>query len=229
MKKHKIIGLILFVFFATVFTTYAYEAFQGPTELIQYDPAKAYKGYTLFSPFRGKNTYLMDMYGNVVHMWPYPEDWTGSSMDGRGGSPEAVEKHARLLEDGTLLRGAVNSAAGERGATYILYDWDGNILWQYTDPRKDHMAHHDFRMIWNPKLKERTLMFVSSRNISHEEAISRGCDPQLSNNYNSAPDGIVEVDMDANVIWEWNITDHLIQDVNPNAANYALRCEIEPI
>ena len=34
----------------------AYEAFQGPTELIQYDPAKAYTGYTLFSPFRGQNT-----------------------------------------------------------------------------------------------------------------------------------------------------------------------------
>ena len=220
MKKQKIIGLILLVFFTTVLTAYAYEAFQGPTELIQYDPAKAYNGYTLFSPFRGKNTYLIDMYGNVVHMWPYQENWTGSTMNARGGSQEAVEKHARLLEDGMLLRGAVNRAAGDSGATYILYDWDGNIIWQYKDPRKDHMAHHDFRMIWNAKLQERTLMFVSSRNISHEEAVRRGCDPRLKSNYASGPDGIVEVDMDGNIIWEWNISDHLIQDISPDGANY---------
>ena len=191
----------------------SYEAFQGPTELIQYDYAKAYNGYTLFSPFMGSNTYLIDMYGNVIHMWPYPEGWATPGM-------EAIEKHARLLEDGTLLRGHVNRAAGEHGATYTLCDWDGNIIWQYKDPRTDHSAHHDFRMIWNKKLQQRTLMYVSSKNLSHEAALKLGCDPKLNNNYNTKPDGLVEVDMDGNIIWEWNISDHLIQDVNPNAANY---------
>lgn len=88
----------------------AYEAFQGPTELIQYDPARAYTGYTLFSPFRGENSYLIDMYGNVVHYWPYPE---GSSVPGS----EAIEKHARLLEDGTLLRGFIDRANRENYAS----------------------------------------------------------------------------------------------------------------
>ena len=77
-------------------TVSAYEAFQGPTELIQHDPAPASPGYTLFSPFRGQNTYLIDMSGNVVHHWPYAEGW---SIEGS----EAVEKHARLLRDGTLF------------------------------------------------------------------------------------------------------------------------------
>lgn len=213
MLKSRYVLVLLFLLIATVLTSYAYEAFQGPTELIQYNPAKAFNGYTLFSPFRGSNTYLIDMYGNVVHMWPYPEGWSAAGA-------ESVEKHARLLEDGTLLRGAINRAAGDEGATYTLYDWDGNILWQYKDPRGDHTAHHDFRMIWNPKLKARTLMYVSSRDLSHEEAVALGCDPDLRGNYTSAPDGIVEVDMDGNVIWEWNISDHLIQNVNPDAANY---------
>ena len=44
----------------------AYEVSQGPTELIQYDPARAYDGYTLFSPMLGRNTYLIDMQGQVV-------------------------------------------------------------------------------------------------------------------------------------------------------------------
>ena len=98
MFRFKLIFLLsAFILAVTMTPVQAYEAFQGPSEVIQYDPDKAFNGYTLFSPFRGKNTYLIDMEGNVVHMWPYPE-WaiTGD---------EAVEKHARLLEDGTLVRG----------------------------------------------------------------------------------------------------------------------------
>ena len=68
---HKNIFLSLFLVVCSVFTVYAYEAFQGPTELIQHNPSKAYQGYTIFSPFRGKNTYLIDMHGQVVHSWPY--------------------------------------------------------------------------------------------------------------------------------------------------------------
>ncbi len=214
MIEITLIALAFIIFLSrTLISHQAYEAFQGPTELIQYDPLKAYNGYTLFSPFRSRHTYLIDMEGNVAHMWAYPEGW---------GTPggEAVEKHARLLEDGTLLRGTVNRAAGEKGATYQRLDWDGKVLWQYKDPRENYRAHHDFRMIWNPKLKAKTLMFVSSREISHEVAIALGCDPALSGDYNTEPDGIVEVDMDGNVVWEWNITDHLIQDLNPDGANY---------
>ena len=76
----------------------AYAVFQVPTELIQYDPAKASPGYTMFSPFRGRNTYLIDMHGNVVHYWPYPEGWSTPGA-------EAVEKHARLLGERHVASG----------------------------------------------------------------------------------------------------------------------------
>ncbi|MFC1891985.1 aryl-sulfate sulfotransferase [Thermodesulfobacteriota bacterium] len=208
-----IFGMMAVFLVFHLISSFAYEAFQGPSELIQYDPSKAFKGYTLFSPFRSNHTYLIDMEGNVVHMWAYPEGW---------GTPgeEAIEKHARLLEDGTLIRGAVNRTAGNRGATYQILDWDGNVKWEYTDNRKDRMAHHDFRLTWNPKLQAKTLMFVSGKDISHEEAVAMGCDPNLKDDYTTHPDGIVEVDMDGNIIWEWNITDHLIQDINPDLPNY---------
>ena len=198
----------------------AYEAFQGPTELIQYDPARAYTGYTLFSPFRGENSYLIDMYGNVVHYWPYPE---GSSVPGS----EAIEKHARLLEDGTLLRGFIDRAnrAGMGGAVYQLADWDGEVLWQHDEERPGYTPHHDFRMIWNPKLEARTLMYVASKEMTHEEVIALGADPSKRENYASRPDGIVEVDMDGNVIWEWNISDHLVQNYSSEHPNYGVVSE----
>jgi len=200
--------------------TMAYEVFQGPTELIQYDPAKAYKGYTLFSPFRGKNSYLIDMYGNVVHLWPYPEGW-------RTPGTEAIEKHARLLEDGTLLRGVIDSANRGRmsGAIYQLVEWDGEVSWQHDEERPGYTPHHDFRMIWNPKLEARTLMYVVSKEMSHDDVIALGADPAKHENYDSRPDGIVEVDMDGNVIWEWNISDHLVQDYSPEYPNYGVVSE----
>jgi hypothetical protein len=72
------------------------------------------------------------MQGNVVHMWPYPEDF---------GTPdsEAIEKHARLLEDGNLLRGVIDRAGkGDRsGAIYQLVNWDGEVVWEYINPVGD--------------------------------------------------------------------------------------------
>ena len=196
---------------------HAYEAFQGPTELIQYDPAKASPGYTLFSPFRGQNTYLIDMSGNVVHYWPYPKGW---SMEGS----EAVEKHARLLRDGTLLRGTIDRVGkgGRSGAIYQIMDWDSQVIWEHDEERPGYTPHHEFRMIWNPKLEERTLLYVSSKDMTHEEAIALGVDPALRDDYSSRPDGVVEVDMDGNVIWEWNIADHVVQDVVESLPTYGV-------
>ena len=195
----------------------AYEVFQGPTELIQYDPAKAFNGYTLFSPFRGKNTYLIDMEGRVVHMWPYPEGFSVPDS-------EAIEKHARLLEDGNLLRGTVDKAGkgNQSGAIYQLINWEGEVIWQHDEEREGYTPHHDFRMIWNPKLEQKTLMYVSTRAITHENAIALGVDPDLYDDYTSRPDGLVEVDMDGNVIWEWNVSDHIVQDINPDLPTYGV-------
>ena len=105
MKTIKKFFVVLGIFLCIGIAVSAYEVSQGPTELIQHDPLKAYEGYTLFSPMRGRNTYLIDMHGQVVNMWPYPESWV---------RPDARE-HARPLEVGNLLR-AYGSPNGETPA-----------------------------------------------------------------------------------------------------------------
>ena len=47
---------------------HAFEALQGPTELLYWDAANSYTGYTWFG-VRG-TTYLLDMEGRVAHTWP---------------------------------------------------------------------------------------------------------------------------------------------------------------
>ena len=61
--------------------------------------------------------------------------------------------------------------------------------------------------------------------MSHDDVIALGADPAKHENYDSRPDGIVEVDMDGNVIWEWNISDHLVQDYSPEYPNYGVVSE----
>ena len=195
-------------------TTLAYEVSQGPTELIQYDPARAYEGYTLFTPMLGRNAYLIDMRGQVVNMWPTPESWWEAE----------IRESARLLEDGTLLR-AKTVGDGSTPGTYQLVDWDGEVIWEFENMREGYSGHHDFRMIWNPKLEERTLMYTNTREMTHEEVIALGVDPALRESYASRPDGLIEIDMDGNIIWEWNVSDHLVQDINPDLSTYGVISE----
>ena len=44
---------------------------QRPTGLTKYQPASAYRGYTLFSANGGDDAYLIDMEGNFVHRWHF--------------------------------------------------------------------------------------------------------------------------------------------------------------
>ena len=80
----------------------AYEAITGPLGLLAYDKAKAYDGYTLFTPHTkvsswivdkiqdpgSRKTYLIDMEGNIVHTWKH----------------DRPAFYAELLPNGNLLR-----------------------------------------------------------------------------------------------------------------------------
>ena len=203
MLKKVLITLALIILTTTAGSSvYAYQSHFGPTELTYYDKTKAFNGYTLFSPFQARNTFLIDMEGNLIHSW-----------ERRG-----VEKYAYFLENGNMIWGL--STGRGQPARYQEVDWDGNVIWELQDTREGYTAHHDFQKIWNKELKAYTLLMVSSREITHEQGIAAGCDPKLRENYRSVPDGVVEMDMKGNVVWEWNIFDHLIQDVDPTKENY---------
>jgi hypothetical protein len=184
---------------------YPAQSHYGRTELTYYDKEKAFNGYTLFSPFRAPYTFLMDMDGKIVHSWKRPDGYS-------------IEKHAVLLENGNIVWAL--GTGRDQPAKYQEVDWEGNLVWELQDSREGYIAHHDFLKIWNKKLNAPTLLIVSSRAITHEQAIAAGCDPTGRDDYTSVPDGVVELDLEGNIVWEWNIFDHLIQDIDPTKANY---------
>lgn len=205
MRKTLAVMAIIVLIAVTGSSAWAYQSHFGPTELTYYDQTKSYNGYTLFTPFANNITYLIDMQGNLINYWPCPDGWS-------------IEKYTYFLDNGNLLR-RIKTSTSQR---LQEMDWDGNLIYDIVDTRPEYTHHHDFVKIWNKKLQAYTFLSVATKKITHAQAIARGADPKKRADYTSTPDGIIEFDLKGNVIWEWNIFDHLVQDIDPTKANYGV-------
>jgi hypothetical protein len=188
--------LLLAIFLAA--PALAYEALQGPTELLYWDKTQTADGYTFFG-VRG-TTYLVDMEGRVVHSWP------------AGTNPH-------LLDDGSILDASKDDPSGFGG--FVQVSWSGSTVWSYTEARTNYVPHHDFVRIFNPKLGTNTTLYIANKTVSSNQCIAAGCDPANARSYTNAQmDAIVEVDMAGNIVWEWWFYDHLVQSFDPSKSNY---------
>jgi hypothetical protein len=189
-------GLLLVLLLAS--PALAYEALQGPTELLYWDKTNTFNGYTWFG-VRG-TTYLIDMEGRVVHTWP-------------------VGTNPHLMTNGNVLDASKDDPSGFGGLTEV--SWSGSNVWSYTETRTNYVPHHDFLRIFNPKLNAFTTLYIANKTVSSNQCIAAGCNPAFGRNYTNAQmDAVVEVDTSGNIIWEWWFFDHVIQDFDATKSNY---------
>ena len=175
----------------------AREARQGPTELLYWDAARAYPGYTFFGATG--TSYLVDMQGRLVHTWP-------------------IGTNPHLLGNGHILDASKNDPSGFGGFTEV--DWDGNTVWSYTEARSTYHPHHDFTRIQNHDLGASTTLYIANKDLTAAQLIAAGADPVRTPSTGGQMDAIVEVDMSGNIVWEWCFFDHLVQDFDPTKPNY---------
>ncbi|MCR4413077.1 MAG: aryl-sulfate sulfotransferase, partial [Thermoguttaceae bacterium] len=174
------------------------------------DAAKAFEGYTLFAPSTSTTTYLIDNQGRAVHTWQ---------------SNYTPGQSAYLLEDGSLLRtaapqpGLVGNWAPGLGGRIEQYSWDGNLVWSYDLLNTQYASHHDIEPLPNGNILVLVWEYKSA-----SEAIAAGRDPALLSDGKLIPDSVFEIQPSGssggNVVWEWHVWDHLIQDRFPDKANY---------
>lgn len=176
----------------------AQESFFVKTETHYWDNSRTYPGYTLFGT-RGK-TYLIDFEGHVIHTWN-------------------IGTNPRFTEGGTLLDAVGGNPSSQN--VWKELDWNGNVVWQYTESRSSYHGHHDFTKIYNPKLGDSTFLYIANKDLTAQQCLDAGCDP--SHNYTGAQmDAIVEVNKQGTVIWEWCFFDHVVQDINPSKSTYGV-------
>lgn len=169
-------------------------------------------GYTLIAPTSSFTTYLIDIHGRLVHSW--------ENINFPGDSAPY------LLEDGSLLR-SVNSAVDSHfdGASLAggieRLTWDGELIWDFSYYGSNFCSHHDIELLPNGNV----LMIVWQLKDS-DETIAAGRDPNMLIDDELWPDSIIEIEPDGpkggNVVWEWHMWDHLIQDFDPGEQNYGM-------
>jgi outer membrane protein assembly factor BamB len=156
----------------------------------------SYRGYTLFAPLGGKDVWLIDMRGCVVHQWsmPYPPGLYGV-----------------LLDNGNLLyAGRVNDsplANFEGGGGVLLeVDWDGNPVWKY----EDKYMHHTFY-----RMKNGNTMIVKWVPVSDNIAAKvKGGLPGTELEGVMWADAFQEITIEGKVVWEWLAYEHLDPEVD---------------
>jgi hypothetical protein len=183
--------LILIVIFCSILKLSAQESFMVQTETRYWNSSKAYNGYTLFGS--GGRSYLIDMEGHVLHTW-------------------LIGTNTQFTEGGTLLDAVGGNPSNSN--VWKELDWNGNVVWTYTETRSGYYPHHDFAKIYNPKFGDSTFIYIANKDLTSQQCLDAGCD--VANTYTGAQmDVVVEVDMQGNVIWEWSFFDHVVQDLYP--------------
>ena len=170
----------------------------------------AFEGYTLFAPNSSTTTYLIDNDGLLIHSW---------ENDYRPG------QSVSLLEDGNLLRTAYahNSTfyAGGIGGRVQIFNWDGEVIWDYLHSCSEYCQHHDVEILPNGNV-----LLIAWELKSIDETIQSGRNPNLISENSLWPDYIIEVEPnginDGTVIWEWHVWDHLVQNYDSSKLNYGV-------
>lgn len=181
-----------------------------PTAGVLLNDPRACPGYTLVAPMTTSDTYLIDLAGHVVHTWH--SDWQPALS-------------AYLLPNGNLLRPAA-LLPGEKpfggpgaGGRIQEFSWDGELLWDYKFPVDRRLPHHDVAPLPNGNV-----LVVAWDKRTADEGLAAGRRPELVANSPVLSDSILEIKptgkTTGEILWEWHVWDHLIQDHDESKANY---------
>jgi len=182
----------------------------GDSSTVQAGTNVSFDGYTLFAPMRSTTTYLIDNSGEVVHTWE---------------SAYKPRLSVYLLENGNILRTAFLGSnptfpGGGAGGGVEKIDWGGTVVWDFEYSSDQYCLHHDVEM-----LPSGNILMIAWEYKTAAEAIAAGRNPDLVTT-KLCPDHIIEVEptgaTGGNIVWEWHVWDHLIQDYDSTKENYGV-------
>lgn len=191
---------VFIIFFLFLLLSIIYGDEQEQTVGLFLNDSASYNGYTLFTPKASTSTYLINNQGMLIHQWI---------------SEFKPTMTAYILENGDLLRASRITTGEVQGGGFQILSWDSELLWEY----KSVYQHHDIEPLPNGNV-----LLILNDSRTKDEVIELGGN---SENLASSIRGlkIIEVENDGNgsgnIVWEWSIWDHLVQDFDSTKINYA--------
>ncbi|MFO0356596.1 MAG: aryl-sulfate sulfotransferase [Sphingobacteriaceae bacterium] len=168
--------------------------------------AQQWNGYTYYSNTGSTAGYLIDTNSVNVNTWTF----TG----GTGYS-------THMIPGGTIFRsvqntGNVITGGGVTGRIQKV-SYTGTVLWDYTISSATEVLHHDHCPLPNGNV----LVIVYDVRSSTELAATACTNSTLTS---MQAEKILELKPvgtnSAIIVWQWNVWDHLVQNVDPAKANY---------
>lgn len=178
--------------------------------------AQKWGDFTLYATQNGTTAVLLDTMSTPGTF----HTWTFSSTAKTGYS-------TYLLPGGYLLRTVSKSGNSFSGGPICgqvqKVDWNGNVVWDYVYSTTNYCTHHDIEPMPNGNV----LLIAYERKTAAEVTAAGG-----SSAIEMWPDKIVEIQptgaTTGTVVWEWHAWDHLMQNVDPNKANYVTSISAHP-
>ncbi|WP_051119595.1 aryl-sulfate sulfotransferase [Gillisia sp. CAL575] len=173
--------------------------------VIVFKQDKIQDGYVLVNDASNNRVYMMEKKeSEILYEWNLPS---------------GIGNDAELLENGNLLVAlTVEDPAytfGGFGGRFAIIAPSGELLWDYTYSNDVNLAHHDVEMLPNGNV-----LFVAWEKKTEEDLTSIGYTGEFTTVY---AEKIIEIDPISNqIVWQWNVWDHLVQDVDNLLDNYGV-------
>ncbi len=169
----------------------------------------AHDGYTLITPSNSDLVVLVDNCGYEINRWE------------TSGTPGLS---AYLLPGGKLLRTkriGNEFNAGGAGGGIERYSWEGDLEWSWQYSNDTVRQHHDIEPLPNGNI-----LVLAWRSYSREEVLALGRDSSLVQARGVWGEQVLEIRPigtdSAEIVWEWNVMDHVVQDLDTSLASYGV-------
>ncbi|MES2678803.1 MAG: aryl-sulfate sulfotransferase [Bacteroidota bacterium] len=166
--------------------------------------AQQWDGLTLYYTQNSNKGYLMDTNGVTVKTWTF----TGNN---------GYSNH--MVPGGNLFRSVQNSGnaliGGGMTGRIQKVDYNGVTLWDYVYSSSTYCLHHDHCPLPNGNV------LVISYDVKTATEVSAAGGTLTNTMWSEKIMELKPVGTNsAVVVWEWKAWDHLVQNVDPNKANY---------
>ncbi len=205
IKIYFFISFIFLLLFSNVGSSLFIQTYNEHEQLSE----EPFEGYTLFGPMWDFNTYLINNNGKVLYTWK--SQYTDSQA-------------SYLLENGNLVRTTLASSpifSGGAQGRIEMFNSECDKIWNFLYASDLYNQHHDVEILANGNI-----LLVAWEVKTREEAIAEGKNPDQLQGNQFWPDHIIEVEPifpeGGNIVWEWHVWDHLIQDFDPTKDNYGV-------
>ena len=129
--------------------------------------------------------------------------------------------HLSCIRAGRADDSTSNLTLGGIGGIIELFDWEDNLIWSYVYSTDNFRQHHDVYPLPNGNI-----LVLAITPMTSAEAIQAGRDPGFLPDGELYNEQIIEIEPvgtnGANIVWEWNVKDHLIQDFDNTKDNFGI-------